>query len=143
MPCRCRVTVQGRQNVREIKHMPPHASQQNRQRTGNHTGLARQRAGTSKRSAPTWKGQFVIGPKAGGQAQHVITKFQWLTRGGRGMRSMPAATAYALRYMEKGDRGHEAYALYQAQDQAIDKHDFAARTRQDPHQWHVVFQTWI
>lgn len=91
-----------------------------------------------KRSAPTWKGRFILEPKAGARAQRVIVKFQWVPRGSRGVRSMPASTAYELRYMEKGDRGHAPYALYQAQDQAVDKQAFAARTRQDPHQWRIV-----
>ena len=91
-----------------------------------------------KRSAPTWKGRFVLEPKAGPRAQRVVVKVQWVPRGGRGLRSMPAATAYALRYMEKGERGHAPHTLYQAQDQAVDKQAFAARTRQDPHQWRIV-----
>jgi type IV secretory pathway VirD2 relaxase len=67
-----------------------------------------------------------------------MVKTQLVKRGARGLHSLPAATAYELRYMEKGDRGHEAYGLYQAQDQAVDQQAFAQRTRHDPHQWRIV-----
>jgi len=138
MPYRCRVWVPGRQKARESKTMPRHEAQQSRQRAGTHSGRTRRSAGTPKRSAPTWKGRFVVGPKAGANAQQVIIKTQLLKRGARGLHSMPAATAYELRYMEKGDLGHEAYDLYQAHDQGVDKQAFAERTRHDPHQWRIV-----
>ena len=51
---------------------------------------------------------------------------------------MVASTALELRYMEKGDSRRETYPLYQAQEQAVDKQAFAARTREDPHQWRGV-----
>jgi type IV secretory pathway VirD2 relaxase len=69
----------------------------------------------------------------------VIVKFAYAKAGHRGFRSPVASTAYHLRYMEKGDHGHEQYPLYkQEAGIEVDKQAFAARTRQDPHQWHIV-----
>lgn len=89
-----------------------------------------------KRSAPTWKGRFVLRPRAGASAQRVVVTTRYVKAGARGLRSMTASTAYELRYM---DQGRDASALYQREpDAAVDKTAFAAQTRQDPHQWRVV-----
>jgi type IV secretory pathway VirD2 relaxase len=89
-----------------------------------------------KRSAPTWKGRFVLRPRAGGEAQRAVVTTRYVKAGARGLRSMTASTAYALRYM---DKGRDASELYQREEGvSVDKTAFAARARQDPHQWRIV-----
>lgn len=95
---------------------------------------------TPKRSHHSWRGRFVPGPQAGPQAQRVFVNARLVRPGTHGLRSLVASTALELRYMEKGDKGHEAYALYRDVDREVpfDARGFAQSVRMDPHQWRFI-----